>query len=76
MVKAAHKEMGRKDAETGQRKTKRDKAKRNFELHGKHTSRHLRIVADSGERRAGTRPASEPAGAVGRKGRKSAKFQG
>jgi len=65
--------MGRKDAETGRRKTKRDKARRNFELHGKHSSRHLRIVADSGERRAGARPASEPVGTVGGKKGKSVK---
>jgi len=44
--------MGRRDAETGQRKTKSDKARRNFELSGKHSSRHLRIVEEQEQRRA------------------------
>jgi len=50
--------MGRRDAETGQRKTKRDKARRNFELSGKHSARHLRIVEEQERRRALRRAAN------------------
>tara|TARA_Y100000389_G_scaffold204048_1_gene254692 strand:+ start:557 stop:766 length:210 start_codon:yes stop_codon:yes gene_type:complete len=42
--------MGKKDQQTGERKTGNDKAKKTFDKYGKYTNKHLRIMEEIKEK--------------------------
>jgi hypothetical protein len=42
--------MGKKDQQTGERKTGKDKAKKTFDKYGKYTNKHLRIMEEIKEK--------------------------
>ena len=42
--------MGKKDQQTGERKTGKDKAKKTFDKYGKYTNKHVRMMEDIKEK--------------------------
>lgn len=42
--------MGKKDQQTGERKTGKDKSKKTFDKYGKYTNKHVRMMEDIKEK--------------------------
>jgi hypothetical protein len=42
--------MGKKDQQTGERKTRKDKAKKTFDKYGKYTNKHIRMMEEIKEK--------------------------
>ena len=42
--------MGKKDQQTGERKTGKDKAKKTFDKYGKYTNKHIRMMEEITEK--------------------------